>query len=344
MSTSFFERFSQRSQQRLPDRLENRDWLAFFLVAPGIALFLSFMLFPIAFLIYLSFTDATHTGTVIGGGASLIGFDNYISLFSDAQFWNSLGVTWLFMAVSVTAKIVVGIAIAVVLTHARVRGKRYMRALVIVPLGFPEIFSITVWRGLFSSARFGPFNQILSMYNGAVTAVVGAIDSVLFFLSINAPEFLLADVPVAWMGSRWGAFGSYVTTEVWLAYPFMVIIIVSALQDVPMELHDAAKVDGAGYLQRFRHVTLPAIKRPVMFASILTAAASFQQFLVPWVFNRGGPARDNELILVYGFREAIELNEYGLSSAIMVTALVFVGMFMWIAVKKGDLADGVGNE
>ncbi|SDR20316.1 carbohydrate ABC transporter permease [Natronobacterium texcoconense] len=344
MSTSFFERFSDRGQQQLPGFLEDRDWLAFFLVAPGIVLFLSFMLFPIAFLIYLSFTDATHTGTVIGGEANFIGIDNYVQLFTDTQFWNSLGVTWLFLAVSVTAKIIVGVAIALVLTHARVRGKRYMRALVIVPLGFPEIFSITVWRGMFSSARFGPFNEILSMYNSAVASIVGVIDWLLFFVTINAPEFLLVDIPVAWFGSRWSTFASYVTTEVWLAYPFMVIIIVSALQDVPMELHDAAKVDGAGYFHRFWHVTMPAIKRPVMFASILTAAASFQQFLVPWVFNRGGPARDNELILVYGFREAIELNEYALSSAIMVTALVFVGMFMWIAVKKGNLADGVSNE
>ncbi|EMA43075.1 carbohydrate ABC transporter permease [Halobiforma nitratireducens] len=344
MSTSFFERVTERGQQRLPASLRDRDWLAFVLVAPGIVLFLSFMLFPIAFLIYLSFTDATHTGTVIGGEANFIGFDNYISLFTDSQFWNSLGVTWLFLTVSVVAKIIVGIAIAMILTHARVRGKRYMRALVIVPLGFPEIFSITVWRGMFSSARFGPFNEILSMYNSAVTSLVGVIDSVIFFAAVSAPEFLLADVPIAWFGSRWSTFASYVTTEVWLAYPFMVIIIVSALQDVPKELHDAAKVDGAGYFHRFRHVTLPAIKRPTMFASILTAAASFQQFLVPWVFNRGGPARDNELILVYGFREAIELNEYALSSAIMVTALAFVGMFMWLAVKKGDLADGVGND
>jgi arabinogalactan oligomer/maltooligosaccharide transport system permease protein len=124
----------------------------------------------------------------------------------------------------------------------------------------------------------------------------------------------------------------------------MVIIIVSALQDVPKELHDAAKVDGAGFLWRFVTVTLPSIKRPALFASILTAATSFQQFLVPWVFNEGGPARKNELLLVYGYREAIQLNQFGLASAIMVTTIAFIGMFMWLGVKKGQLAQGVGNE
>ncbi|MWV40932.1 sugar ABC transporter permease [Natrialba sp. INN-245] len=341
MSTSFLDRVTDLGHRRLRADRTSRDLFGYLLVGPGIALFLSFMLFPIAFLIYLSVTDATHAGTVIGGEASLIGVDNYVALFTDTQFWNSLGITWLLVAVSLLAKLVVAVTIAVVLTHSRVRGKRYMRAIVIVPMGFPEIFRVTIWRGLFSSARFGPLNEILAMYNGAVERVVGVVDAVAFFVTIEAPGLLLVDIPVAWLGGRWSTFLAYVTTEVWMAYPFMVIIIVSALQDVPMELHDAAKVDGAGYLYRFYHVTLPAIKRPVMFASILTAAASFQQFLVPWVFNRGGPGRQNELLLVYGFREAIELNEYAFASAIMVTAIAFIGMFMWLAVKKGRLAEGV---
>ena len=330
MSTSFLERVSTRGQQRLPFDGEEIGLFGLLLVAPGVVLFLSFMLFPIAFLIYLSLTDATHAGTVVGG-ANFIGIDNYVEMFADSQFWNSLGTTWFFVGVSLVCKVALALGLAVLLTHARVRGKRFLRAIVIIPMGFPGIFVITVWRGMFSGARFAPFNEFLAMYNSALMTVFGG----------RAPELLLADVPIAWLSGRWSAFIAYVTTEVWLAYPFLVIIIVSALQDVPMELHDAAKVDGAGYLNRFVHVTLPSIKRPVMFGSILTAATSFQQFLIPWVFNRGGPARSNELIIVYGFREAIELNEYAFASAIMVTAIAFIGMFMWLAVRKGDLAEGV---
>lgn len=330
MSTSFLERVFARGQQRLPLDGEEIGLFGLLLVAPGAVLFLSFMLFPIAFLVYLSLTDATHAGTVVGG-ANVVGFDNYVAMFTDSQFWNSLGTTWFFVGVSLVCKVALALGLAVLLTHARVRGKRFLRAIVIIPMGFPGIFVITVWRGMFSGARFAPFNEFLAMYNSAVTTVFGT----------SAPELLLADLPVAWLSGRWSAFIAYVTTEVWLAYPFLVIIIVSALQDVPMELHDAAKVDGAGYLHRFVHVTLPSIKRPVMFGSILTAATSFQQFLIPWVFNRGGPARSNELIIVYGFREAIELNDYAFASAIMVTAIAFIGMFMWLAVRKGNLAEGV---
>ncbi|WP_265108020.1 carbohydrate ABC transporter permease [Halosolutus halophilus] len=305
----------------------SRD-VGLFLVLPGLILFSMFMIYPIAFLVYLSMTDATHAGTVIGGNSAFVGLENYAELFADSQFWTSMGTTWIFLAVSLVFKVVVGIGIAMILTHARVVGKRFMRALVIVPMGFPPIFTIAVWRGMFSGARFGPFNEFLAVYNRFVSA-------------FGAPELLLADVPIGWLSGRWSAFAAYVTTEVWLAYPFMVIIIVSALQDVSAELHDAAKVDGAGFFNRFLHVTLPSIKGPVMFASILTAATSFQQFLIPWVFNQGGPARQNELILVYGFREAIQLNQYAFASAIMVTAIAFIGVFMWIAVKKGGLAEGV---
>ena len=308
----------------------NRDW-GLLLVIPGVVLFSSFMLYPIVYLFYISLTDATFAGSVIGGGAELIGLENYVQLLGDSQFWTSMSTTWLFVAVSLVIKVFVAVGIALLLNHARVAGKRYMRAAVIVPLGFPGIFTITVWRGMFSDARFGVFNTLLGRYNGVMS-------------SLPAPEFLLFDVPIGFLSGRWEAFFAYVTTEVWLAYPFMVIIIVSALQDVPRELHEAAMVDGAGPLQRFRTVTLPAIKRPVLFASILTGATSFQQFLIPWVFNQGGPARQNELIIVYGYREAISFNEFGLSAAILIVAIAVIGLFMYAAVRYGGLAEGVGDE
>lgn len=314
------------------------------LVLPGLLLFSLFMIYPIGYLVWVSLTDATHAGTVVGEGSSFVGLENYADLLTDRLFWNSLGITWLFMAVSLVFKLIVSIGIALVLTHARVVGKRYMRALIIIPLGFPQIFTITIWRGMFSGARFGVFNVFADWYNGGVRWFAGGVDALVVWTTVSVPDVLLADVPIGWLATRWTAFSAYVMTEVWLAYPFMTIIIVSALQDVSAELHDAAKVDGAGFFNRFLHVTLPSIKGPVVFASILTAAASFQQFLVPWVFNNGGPSRQNELLLVYGFRESIELNQYGRASAIMVTAIMFIGLFMWLTVRKTDLAEGVSRE
>ncbi len=344
MATSTGTESGGSALSRVGDALPftRRDW-ALLLVLPGVVLFSAFMLYPIFYLFYISLTDATFAGSVIGGGAELVGLDNYVQLLTDSQFWTSMSITWAFVAVSLVIKVFVAVGIALLLNHARVAGKRYMRAAAIVPLGFPAIFTITVWRGMFSDARFGVFNVMLDYYNAAVIGLFGMADAVVFFAAITAPTILLVELPVGFLSGRWSAFFAYVTTEVWLAYPFMVIIIVSALQDVPRELHEAAMVDGAGYLQRFYTVTLPSIKRPVLFASILTGATSFQQFLIPWVFNQGGPSRQNELIIVYGYREAISFNEFGLSAAILIVAVAFIGLFMYVAVRYGRLAEGVNE-
>jgi arabinogalactan oligomer/maltooligosaccharide transport system permease protein len=312
---------------RVADRVTDipaieREDASLLLVLPGLFLFSAFMFFPMLYLLGISFTNAKPSNLFMGGSlltfgsATFVGLENYVSVLTDGKFWNSLGVTWLFVATSLVLKIGLGLGIALVVTNDRVRGARFMRSLLIVPMGLPAIFTITVWRGIFSSAQFGLANQLLSS------------------LSLGT---------VAWLNERWPAYVAYNITEMWLAYPFMVIITVSALQDVPEELHEAAMVDGAGYFSRFFHVTLPSIKRPVLFASILTAAASFQQFLIPYVFNEGGPARLNELVIVYGYREAFQFSQFGQGAAIMLVAVAFIGAFMWLNVKKGKLADGVDD-
>lgn len=295
------------------------------LVLPGLVAFSAFMFYPVLYTVYLSMTNAAPANLFNPERAiEFIWFDNYEKVLTDPSFWNSLGVTWLFVVTSVTLKVFVGIGIAMALTHDRVRGKRYMRSLVIAPMGFPAIFTITVWAGIFSPARFGLANQ--------------------FVVWVGEWVPLVPAEHVAWMSQRWMAFLAYNVTEAWLAYPFVVIITVSALQDVSGELLDAAKVDGASYFHRVVHVVLPSIKRPVMFASILTAAASFNQFLIPFVFNEGGPARQNELVIVYGYREAFSFNRYGEGAAVMLIAVLFIGTFMWINVKKGRLAEGVSEQ
>jgi len=331
---------------RIGRRLEgvpflDRSDVSLLLVLPGLFMFSAFMLFPILYLVGISFTNAEPSNLFAGegafsvltfGNAEFVGLTNYLNVLFDGtwslvlfgetwltlpingQFWNSFGITWLFVATSVVLKLVVSIGIALVVTGKRVKGKRVMRSLIIAPMGLPAIFTITVWRGIFSSAEFGLANQFLTS---------------------------LGFSSVAWLSQRWMAFLAYNVTEAWLAYPFMVIITVSALQDVPKELHEAAMVDGAGFVSRFLHVTLPSIKRPVLFATILTSAASFQQFLIPYVFNQGGPARQNELIVVYGYKEAFSFFQYGEGAAISIVAVLFIGAFMWLNVKRGRLADGV---
>lgn len=323
------------------------------LVLPGLLLWAAFMVLPMFYLAALSLTNAGQQnlfrgdGRLLGilpiGEAEFVGLANYADLLFTSEalsqgllnafmsnplgvfeyaFWNSMLVTWLFVAVSVAGKVLLGVGLSMVLTGNRVRGKRFLRGVLIMPMGIPVIFSITVWRFVFSDARFGMLNDILLRAG-------------------------LINEAIPWLQERWLAFGSYVVTEMWLAYPFMMLITVSALQNVNGDLLDAAEVDGANWFYRFWHVILPSIKRPVMFGTILTSAASFQQFLVPWIFNEGGPGTDpgeNALILVYAYREAFRSpSDYALGGAISITALVFIGAFMYVAVKRGNLAEEAGE-
>ena len=209
----------QRLRTATPVDSEN---LSLLLVLPGLFFFSAFMFYPMVYLVYLSFTNA-RPSNLFAGEEVWVGLANYTQVLSDPQFWNSIGTTWLFVGTSVVLKLLLGVTIALVVTSDWVRGKRFMRSLIIVPMGLPAIFTITVWRGIFSPAEFGLANQLLGTFG----------------LS-----------SVAWFQERWLAFLSYNVTEMWLAYPFIVIITVSALQDVPEALHDAAKVDGAGFLAR----------------------------------------------------------------------------------------------
>lgn len=293
----------------------DREDLPLLLVLPGLFLFSAFMFFPAVYLLYLSFTNASPVN-MFQGEEVFVGIANYVRVLTDPQFWNSFGITWLFVITSVALKVAVGVGLALILTSEDVLGRPYLQALMVFPYGLPPIFKVVVFRGIFSTARFGLANQ---------------------FLRILGME------PIAWLNRRWMAFFTYNITELWLAYPFMLIVIVSALQGVSDTLHDAAKVDGAGYFMRFIHVTLPSIKRPVLFAAILTSAASFQQFTIPYIFRSGAPTRSNELLILYGYKEAFSFGSYGFGSAIMVITLIFIGVFMVINVKRGKLAE-MGDE
>lgn len=288
----------------------------FLLVAPGLFLFAGFMFFPLSFLVYLSLFQGGVVAAITGGTV-WVGLENYVTTLTSPGFWGSMVYTLGFVASSVVLKVALALVAAMALNHGRVKGKRLLRSVIILPMGLPVIFSVSIWNKIFSPARFGLVNKL--------------------WLALGGQE------AISWFTSDTLLFVTYNVTEVWLAYPFLVIIVVSALQDVPAELHDAARVDGAGFLQRFWHVTLPSIKRPVLFGSILTAAASFQQFLIPFVFTNGRTGRMGETILLYGYREALNTNKYGEGASIMIVAIVVIGLFMWLAVRHGDLTEGVAE-
>jgi arabinogalactan oligomer/maltooligosaccharide transport system permease protein len=286
---------------------------AYLFIIPGLLVFFVLNLYPIIFSIYLGFTDA-YFGNITGK-YQFIGLKNFEKLLIsvDTRFYYVLGRTFLFVATSVPLKVLFGLALAIIFNLQMIKGRSVLRSLLILPWTLPAVLSILTWRGLLYY-DFGAINGILQ--------------------AIGLPR-------VNWLNDTTNAFVAYNIVEVWLAYPFMMTVILAALQSVPLELYDSAKVDGASAWQRLRYITLPLIWRPLLFGIVLTSGASFQAFMVPYLLNSGGPANQNELIMVWGYKQAFQnpgvYGSMGLAAAFFVLVSLIILAFSYAGLKLGKI-------
>lgn len=275
--------------------------LAFLFLIPGIAFFLFFNLYPILYAISMSFTNTS--GYNIMADINYIGLANFRELLTGlgSRFFYVVGRSLLFMAVSVPLKVAAGLAFALLLNSELLKGRGFWRGLAIIPWAVPAFFSILTWRGMFAAGELGTINQLLN-YAG--------------LRGIN------------WLFDSTNAFIAYNTVEVWLAYPFMMTMILAAMQSIPPDLYESSSMDGAGTWAKFRYITLPLIKRPLLFATTLTSIASFTMFQIAFLLNQGGPARTNELVMVHGYKEAFHSAglryAYAASFQVLVSLMVII--------------------
>ena len=262
-------------------------------------------LFPILYNIYISFTNQNlyHFRHY-----SIVGFVNYGKLFKgfDAAFFIVLGRTFLFVAICIPLFLIVGMLTALALNHPSVRFKALWRVALIIPWAVPSYVTALVWK-FFFNGDFGTFNQVYRLFAG--------------------PH---AGLP--WLTDPTWAFGSIVLTNVWMSYPFFMVVILGALQSVPSELYEAAAVDGAGGWQKFWRVTLPLLRPAILPATILSAIVTFNVLNTAYLITQGGPfiSADKpgatEFVLVYAFNTAFKLFNYSYISAfsVVIFALLFV--------------------
>jgi len=270
--------------------------LALWLILPGLLLFLCFNLYPIVHSLYVSATDMNFYN--IGEHINFIGLSNYQKLLGDPHIYRAIILTLIFVATSVPLKILAGLLFAFILNSEQVLGKPILRSLSILPWVVPLIFSCFLWRGMFTF-DFGAVNQI--------------------FKSIGLPA-------VNWLYDARNAFIVYIIVEVWLAYPFIMTVLLGAMQSIPPDLYESASMDGAGTWRKLKSITVPLIKRPLLFTAILTSISSITMFMVPFLINDAGPGRSNDFMMVYGYKEAFQGGRYGYAAAFMVKQINQGGM------------------
>ncbi|BAD85961.1 ABC-type maltodextrin transport system, permease component [Thermococcus kodakarensis KOD1] len=290
---------------------------ALMLILPGMAAFLFFNLWPIVYSIYLAFTNAQLGNFPIYNPQSavepmhFVGLENFKWALSDDKFINAFKWTWIFVFTSVTLKALAGLFLSLLYNSKYVKGKAIYRSLLIIPWALPLLFSVTVWKFMFDPV-FGPINLVLKS------------------IGITGPD---------WVNNPTWGFVALNIIEVWLAYPFMMTVITAALQSVPDTLIEAAIIDGANYWQRIWNVVVPIVGKPIAFATILTSAASFQYFMVPYIYNAG--LFEDRFLLLYGFRKAFGASpHYGRAAAIMVIATLILAVYMYVNVRITRLQEG----
>lgn len=270
-----------------------RERLAYFLILPSILLITLLNLYPAvqAFLVSLQSQNMMRPNPT-----AYVGFAHYVaSLAGDSPFWASLGRTIEFTLGAVVGGYLLGLGLALLLS-LEVRGRAFFRALFLIPWVIPDVATAMLWKWLYGD-EFGILNVLLLR-----TGIV------------HQPVQWLADTDIAML--------SVIIVQVWKLYPIMFVTLLAALQNVPTELHEAAKLDGATALQRLWHVTLPLIRPASVVITLLAAIWTFQSFDVIYLLTGGGPADATQVLSTLIYQKAFWAMDRGTATALAMLMLV----------------------
>ncbi len=239
-----------------------------------------------------------------------IGLENYHRLLADPQTLQSLGLTGIFVAGSVTTLLLLSYLIAVLL-YQEFPGRRFIRTAVLIPWALAPVVNGIMWKSLYAP-QFGPLNDILYR--------IGVLRQ-----SIN----WVTDYPMQ----------SLILAYVWKVLPLPTLIILAGLEGVPAELYEAAEVDGAGSARRFREITLPLLRPVTLLALILVLVDSLHVFALVDVLTRGGPAGRTTVFNYAIFRTAFRYLDFGYGAAMAFTlAAVILILAFFYARAAADAA------
>lgn len=282
--------------------LRRQDALAgMIFIMPALIIILGITLQPILSTFYLSFFRAS-----LGDRPNIfIGLENYTTLLSDKVFWITIQRTIYFTVISVGFELVLGLAIAQ-LIHARPPGWRFLRTSLIIPWAVPTIVNGTMWRWIYN-ADYGALNALLTQ---------------LGFLERYRP----------WLTEPRMAMNLVILADIWHSVPFIALILQAALATLPVELEEAAAVDGANSWQRFVHVRLPLLRPAILVALVIRTVEAFRVFDIIYVITNGGPAYGTVTISFLTYLETFSFGHIGRGAALsfLISAFTLVIAVLYI--------------
>ena len=277
-----------------------RRWYGYAFVAP-VALFLCAII--VAPLLH-AFWTSLHR--VRGLNTTYVGLDNYARVLADEAFWHAVGISLVFTGASVALHLVLGLCLALLLNELRV-ARTPIRILFLTPWMVAPAVGATIWLWLLEP-QFGVVNYLMRALH-------------------------LTSAPVAWLGEPHTALASVIAVDVWRGVPFVMLLMLAGLQTIPLEQYEAAAIDGARALQRFRFVTWPNLRYLLVVASTLDVINTIRHYDIIGVMTAGGPARGTEVLPVLLYNTAFRANRFGEAAAIGVALLLLVLSFSIVYVR-----------
>lgn len=290
------------SKSRRPT-LRQQDTLAgWLLVVPSLLIILGITLQPILATLYLSFFEAPSG---INLTRTFVGLGNYLGLLRDAIFWATVGRTLYFTVASVGLELVLGLAIAQ-LIHSRPPGWRFLRTSLIIPWALPTIVNGAMWRWIYN-ADYGALNGLL--------AQLGLIKHY-----------------VPWLIDPSRAMNLVILADIWHTVPFIALIMQAALATLPIELEEAAAVDGASAWQRFWLIRLPLLRPALLVVLIIRSVEAFRVFDIVYMITQGGPAFGTVTISYLTYLQTFSYGNLGRGSALsfLISAFTIIMAFLYI--------------
>ncbi|WP_442853324.1 carbohydrate ABC transporter permease [Arthrobacter sp. H14] len=297
------------------DRVKAERRLGWYLAGPAFVVMLAVTLYPIL----QAFVESLFSLRLTAPDQSeFIWFANYITVLTDVVWWRDLGVTLLITVITVTVELVLGFALALVMHKAIKSLRGLLRTAILVPYGIITVVSAYAWFYAFD------INS-------------GYINSWFSWLPFISPD-------LNWFADTWTALFVIMASEIWKTTPFISLLLLAGLAQVPGELTEAAEVDGATWWERMRRVVIPNMKAAIMVAVLFRALDAFRIFDNVFIMTNG--EQGTEVLSLLAYRTSITRLEIGLGSAISVLLFICVLLIAFAAIKlfKVDLSGTTGDK
>jgi len=281
----------------VPLQLNRNARVALFFLTPALAALVILLAYPVVYSIWLSLTDAKLSAGHLD--APFIGLENYSRMLSDKAVGAAFLNTIYFTVVEVLCVLILGLLTALLLNHPLAHWSGF-RVLLLLPWAIAPVANAVLWKWIYNS-NFGILNTILL-------------------------ELGIIETNKTWLGDPFGALNMILIVDIWKSTPFIAILLLAALQNIPKSLYRAARIDGASSWEAFRYITLPSLKTAIAIAVILQTIWSLRTFDLIFVLTKGGPADGTVVMNFLAYRVTFNFLNFGYGAAL--ANVIFIASFL----------------